>query len=316
MSKTWSAIGVGTWSTGTNWNPVGVPGASDDVRFDATSVANCIIDTGINVNSVTATSAYTGSITSNQNLSHVINGDLSLANPSFTLGNGSTLTISGSIALTPGTVWNTSANATIILAGAGGVQTVDFGITSTNALNIADAITLNCFGAIKRLANNLATRGMAVNRGILDFNNLTIAIAPAGFTAPPGGIAALIAALIALLRALLGAGQLFPTTAPFSVTSPGDITINTRGPVVAGSFNLLGNSAIIHWDSDSQKSLFTGLTGFAHYAIVRNSDASSGAQILANDRTNTDNAGNLNWIFQATVPTVTRKSMRIVAVEG
>ncbi|MBI4574961.1 MAG: hypothetical protein HY722_01725, partial [Planctomycetes bacterium] len=62
---TWTNGGAtNLWSTATNWDTGSVPGAADDVLFNATSVADCNIDTLPTVPaSITLASNYTGSVT-------------------------------------------------------------------------------------------------------------------------------------------------------------------------------------------------------------------------------------------------------------
>lgn len=55
--KTWSAQGLkGNWSNPENWQPAGIPSEKDSVIFNQTSNADCIIDTPVNVESITVES--------------------------------------------------------------------------------------------------------------------------------------------------------------------------------------------------------------------------------------------------------------------
>ena len=75
-AKTWNSAGSTSWNTAGNWSPTGVPGAGDDVTFDATSVQSCTCDVAINIASLTVTSGYSGTLDfADSAYSHSIGGD-------------------------------------------------------------------------------------------------------------------------------------------------------------------------------------------------------------------------------------------------
>ncbi|MGA2958624.1 MAG: hypothetical protein ABSF48_23215, partial [Thermodesulfobacteriota bacterium] len=68
-TRYWVASSASNWNNTSNWSTTSggsggssVPGSSDDVHFDSSTVANCSIDATVNVNSFTI-SGYSGTIT-------------------------------------------------------------------------------------------------------------------------------------------------------------------------------------------------------------------------------------------------------------
>ncbi len=66
ITYTWSSSSSNDWGTSTNWSPIGVPGASDDVVFDGSSAVSCSIVSSFNfsaqVRSITVKNTYTGTL--------------------------------------------------------------------------------------------------------------------------------------------------------------------------------------------------------------------------------------------------------------
>lgn len=74
-AKTWDGGGVtNNWSEAANWSDNVVPGAGDDVTFDATSSKNVSIDSSINVGSIAIASSFTGTITQSDSAAIVVSG--------------------------------------------------------------------------------------------------------------------------------------------------------------------------------------------------------------------------------------------------
>jgi hypothetical protein len=95
---TWTGLGTDrNWSTTGNWSGNAVPASGDDVRFDSTGKTDSIADrasgTGA-IKSLTLTSAFTGSLKINRNLS--ILGPLHLSGGTLDMrGTGATLSVYG-----------------------------------------------------------------------------------------------------------------------------------------------------------------------------------------------------------------------------
>ncbi len=113
---TWDGEGAGDtdWSTAANWSGDTIPGASDDVVFDATSSNNSVIDAGHagSVLSISVNSGYGGEITQSRSLT-VGAGGFTQATGTFT-GGSAEIDINGSLTMTGGTFTATSGNMYIL----------------------------------------------------------------------------------------------------------------------------------------------------------------------------------------------------------
>lgn len=64
-TRTWNASGNSNWNLASNWSPVGVPVVGDIAIFDATSNFNCLIDVNIQIDSISMSAGYSGTVTQN-----------------------------------------------------------------------------------------------------------------------------------------------------------------------------------------------------------------------------------------------------------
>jgi len=118
--KTWDNESQdGKFSTGSNWNPEGVPGNDDKAIFGSSQTADCSIDTNINVKGIEIQSGYTGTITQGSGKNVTIGSDgYSQAGGTFSGGSGTetidTNTTTGDFTLSGGTF--TSTSGTLYLA--------------------------------------------------------------------------------------------------------------------------------------------------------------------------------------------------------
>ncbi|MBW2632291.1 MAG: hypothetical protein JRC90_11160, partial [Deltaproteobacteria bacterium] len=86
----------GLWDNPNNWSDedggvggAGVPGPGNDVYFTGSETSDCRFDAALDVASISAVAAYTGHLDAAQDdLDHAISGDLVLANPTFSMGDG------------------------------------------------------------------------------------------------------------------------------------------------------------------------------------------------------------------------------------
>ncbi len=98
--KTWS--GTGTWNTGANWTPAGVPTAGDRVIFDATSTANCTVDVVPAMSGIRVEATYTGTIIQTSGVTIATGGyGWSMAGGTFT-GSDAAVTFGGPFVLSGG----------------------------------------------------------------------------------------------------------------------------------------------------------------------------------------------------------------------
>ena len=123
--KTWDnneGNGDGNWSTGTNWNPEGVPGSSDNAIFDGTSTDPCTVDSAATVASLSINSGYTDTITMSANLTITgafTLGDGTLSAGSYTLdiGGDADFSAGGTFTCGTSTLELTGANSTFTAGG-------------------------------------------------------------------------------------------------------------------------------------------------------------------------------------------------------
>ncbi len=115
--------GDGLWSNAANWSGSTVPGAADDVVFDATSAATCTVDIAATVASITFNT--TGVVAFNNDL--VVTGNVTIAAVNRLQSNSGNwaLQVSGDVTIDDPSYWYTqSSNTTDIKLVAGADQTI------------------------------------------------------------------------------------------------------------------------------------------------------------------------------------------------
>ncbi len=109
--RTWTGLGSDNlWSNNANWSNGQKPGAFDNAIFSSTSVKNCTMDVGVDIQGLTITSGYTGTISGTQDLT--IRGSMTQGAAAVSVRNlvlyggltrtGGTLAVSGGITCKPG----------------------------------------------------------------------------------------------------------------------------------------------------------------------------------------------------------------------
>ena len=176
-AKTWNGTDT-SWNTAGNWSPTGVPGASDDVTFDATSVQSCTADVAIDVLSITISSGYSGTLDfADSAYSHSIGGDFT-ASGTGTLDLGdSVVTCSGNCDLSGQTTF-VRGTSEIILDGTGktitgnGLTTVFNNLTIDGSITQDDSDHLWLAGALKvNLTKTFVTSSI---KYVYVYNNATL----------------------------------------------------------------------------------------------------------------------------------------------
>jgi hypothetical protein len=178
---TWTGgAGNSDWDTAGNWSTATVPGASDDVTFDNTSVGNCIVNTanGASVQSLAiygGAGGYAGTLVINTSLT--MTAGFTCAGGTIS-GNGN-LTLQGTDSWTGGTMSGTGT--TIVAAGA----SLTLGGTTDRILD-QRSFTINGGGLVTLTAGRLVAQNGSVitNSGTfsLQGNNLVIADGSVGNT--------------------------------------------------------------------------------------------------------------------------------------
>jgi len=180
------------WNTGTNWTGDTVPSSLDDVTYDGTDTTNCIIDAAVNVKSITATSAYTGTFdnaTNDQNIT--VSNDVILACTRVDMGdatwavsgnwdnkdvttfneNSSTLVMDGSGNMITGFSDNKFDSVTI----SGTITIVDASMVINNVCNVSGALTINSGQRIRLIGTlgdlQIESTGKVTGAGEVQINN-------------------------------------------------------------------------------------------------------------------------------------------------
>ena len=162
----WSAGAAGNWSTASNWDTGVVPGPTDTVTFDATSVQNSTVDTNFSgtIATLNVNSGYTGTITLSRSLTVSTSysqaaGTLDVGTQTFTAGgtfalsggtfnaNAGTVNVAGNFSLSGGTF--TQGTSTVALTGA--AATIDV-VTNQIFNNLTFAPTTA--GSVKTVGDN------------------------------------------------------------------------------------------------------------------------------------------------------------------
>jgi len=187
--RTWDGGGAtNNWSEAANWAGDSVPGAGDDVTFDATSTKNATIDVSINVGSIAIGSGYTGTVTQSNAASIQVSG--CSGRPCFRQDggtfNGSTNTItldnsgSGGVLMTGGTFIGGSGNISLVGTPAelnlqGGTFTSTSGnLTTSGILRFQGTAVFQPGGGTVTIAviNSFAFMSFDSNHPSVTFNNL------------------------------------------------------------------------------------------------------------------------------------------------
>lgn len=158
-SATYTSVGNGLWSVNTNWNPVGVPTASDVVIINSNITYSGNLDMGIAWSSAM-------NLTINSGKSLVINGNLTeLAGTKDNLTNNGTLVINGSFVLNQGQGSGVPQRSYITNNGVINVTGGDF----SNSQNTSFYNN----GTINFVNSNFTLNAAAVfsNSGIININN-------------------------------------------------------------------------------------------------------------------------------------------------
>ena len=177
-NKIWLPTNGGNWTTTTNWNPNGAPGATDDIVIGA-QTGNITGVPNVTVNSLT--------INGNCNLASTANGNTITVSTTFSVGAGATLTLNGTNGTRPNltllsTVTGTiagvvaSGNAANIFTNGGSLDFTGAGSTTIGVASFINTgtINLNTTGAITGITNNGGGIVNLTNSGtITSFNNAT-----------------------------------------------------------------------------------------------------------------------------------------------
>ena len=122
LSRFWVSSGNTSWNNTANWSATSggaggqsVPGTSDAVTFNGSSVVSCALDANVSVTSFTIASGYSGTITQNTGTTITTSSLFSQAAGTFTGGNSS-ITIGNGFTQTSGTF--TSTSGTFYISGA------------------------------------------------------------------------------------------------------------------------------------------------------------------------------------------------------
>jgi hypothetical protein len=154
-SANWDATGPTNWSeTSGGANNASVPGADDDVYFDANSGSGTVtVDATANTKNLDFT-GFTG-----------------------TLAGGSQINIFGNLVAGAGMTWNHNSTPGIVFSATSGTQTI-----RTNGVQIAAAIEFNGVGGTFQLLDTLTlrggNRGITLTNGTFDPNGQTVIMAP------------------------------------------------------------------------------------------------------------------------------------------
>jgi autotransporter-associated beta strand protein len=186
----WDGSASTSWSTVANWStivgggsdPAAVPGAVDDVIFNATTVANQIatLDGAQSVRSLTYSSNATTSIT----LAAGTSGSLALGSGGITIQSGSAAhTISAPISLTAAQTWTNDSASLLTISGA------ITGYSATNTLTLGGSGNMTISGLTASVSTTITKNGtgtvtiggadpnftgtVVVNAGVLDFTTNT-----------------------------------------------------------------------------------------------------------------------------------------------
>ena len=103
-ARFWIAASSSNWNNTANWSAtsggaggVSVPGAADDVNFDANGLGSCTVDIPVAVKSITVAAGYTGTISQGTNTISTVNAG-SFSGGTFT-GGSANITIGGTFTL-------------------------------------------------------------------------------------------------------------------------------------------------------------------------------------------------------------------------
>ncbi len=157
--KTWiGGNSLNSWADASNWSPTGVPGPTDDVVFNASSVNNCnIIGLTINVNSITIDATFTNSISQSSSAVTVASdfiqhgGNYGLNSIVF----NNSFIVNGNFTLTGGTFSG--------------------GFTDVNTVTIANTMTISG-GTFEQNVSPISTTDFIQNGGVFDGGNRDIAV--------------------------------------------------------------------------------------------------------------------------------------------
>ncbi len=257
---TWTG-GTSSFTTATNWSPNGTPGSVDDVVFDGTSSANCSFDADISINSISITSAYTGTINALATLP-TINSNFSQAGGTF-ISTSANMDVLGNISFTGGTFQHNSGDVTVYV-GIGSTWSISGALTfnnlniSTTAGNTGTERIVSFGGGC--LVNNLflvgSTRLYSYQGNVNILSSLTVSGSNTGnptsntgsFTFSGAGPITITGASAVARNKL--PNLVFNTSGNYSMSSQINVQGNwtgTQGTLVIGtsSVNLYGSSATI-----------------------------------------------------------------------
>jgi len=236
-SYTWASSGSTSFSTTTNWSPNGSPGPIDDVIFNGSSVVNCNLDVSIDVNSISITSAYTGTIDGLAN-GHLIETSFSQAGGTFKCSSGNIDMVGALFSSTGGTFLHNSGDIT-------------FYPNTVSTFSIIGSITFNNLNISTTAPGNSTERFM--NFGTCSANNLILAggVKPYSYLGNVTILSSLTISGSNTGTPSTNSGTLtFSGAGPISITGAGaaarnklpNLVFNTSGNIsMSGHVNVQGN---------------------------------------------------------------------------
>lgn len=167
-TKTWNG-GTGTtlnWSTPTNWFPVGVPVAGDDIIFNTPGTLT--FTTGHNAsiafNSLTISSGTVTIIGTGGSRTFTLGGN---AGTDFTIASGASLTMSTNLSITLANSATADISGDFSVEAGRTYNTNGTSVVSTVSGNLANSGTVTCTSAAKLLFQNNATYTHSQNGGTI-----------------------------------------------------------------------------------------------------------------------------------------------------
>jgi hypothetical protein len=297
---------TGLWNNLYNWSPNGVPGDGDNVVFNGSSSANCIVNINhLNIGDLTITSGYTGTISMPLISDFDISGNFTQAGGTINLSGISDFKLRGNFTQSGGTFLapngpavGTGAAMTIVnSAGAANTLSLSGGIFNKNGgtleINLASAGTVNVVGpfAFNSLCINQDNMGdlqRNVNFGTSAATSTLLIKSNSRVLAFQGNLAVTNSLSVAGSNSVLPAFNTATFTfngSSANITSDaaagqvylGNITINTSGFVnLNGNLSLTGN-----WTSTQIGSLTAGSSTVNFYGAAANIIAGGSASTCA-----------------------------------
>ncbi|RAR46991.1 hypothetical protein [Flavobacterium lacus] len=265
--KTWVGATNGTWNTGSNWSPSGVPGAGDDV----------IINTTLNISVNTNTTINTLTITGNAAVTFTANGGartITIDNTGSSIDAGSSLTLVGTTGGGSRTMRlaYTGSNQTMAIAGTLILTPTAAGsiYTATNSVTTVTGSIVRTGGTLTSTASNLSFSAVGTYQHAMNGSTIPTATWNANSTCLVTGITSTIPSAglgqafgnftwncsgqSAAINNLAGAsGGLTTINGDFTILSTNGQTLNLNNSATARTLTVGGNfsnsGGVIDWAS-------------------------------------------------------------------